>query len=52
MPDYDKMTTEEFDEILREIVEKEADIIGIPGVYEILSEYFNNDVLAVWERKQ
>lgn len=44
---YDWVTTEMFDEVLEEIVEEQAAgiIITIPGIYEVLSEHFNNDVL-------
>lgn len=54
---YDKITQEEFDEKLKEIINDEyetfpANILTIPGIYEILSEHFNNAVLAKWETDQ
>ena len=52
MTDYGKMTQEEFDSILAEIVETTPGIIQIPGVYEILAEHFNNEVLDRWEQSQ
>ena len=54
MPNYDKMTQKEFDEILEEIVADEgANILSIGTVYTELSEHFNNDVLDLWvERNQ
>jgi hypothetical protein len=52
MADYDEMTNEEFDEILGEIVNnKQTDVLAVPGVYEILSEHFNNDVLDRWAER-
>lgn len=45
------ITTEQFDEALFQVVRKAtgADdrIWAIPGVYEVLSEHFHNDALAV-----
>ena len=47
---YDKMTQEEFDEILFEIaLENAGSLMTIPGVYEAVSEYYNDDVLEKWE---
>lgn len=49
---YENMTDEEFQSILTDIVATEGtDILSIPGVYEILSEHFNNEVLKTWEEK-
>jgi len=36
---------EEFDGVLEELLDEESDVLGIPGVYEVLFEHFNNDVL-------
>lgn len=48
-PDYSKMTQEDFDTILNRLVtECQEELILIPGVYEVVSEYFNNAVLAMW----
>ena len=54
MTDYSKLTTEEYDEILQELVEKEPAgiLLGIEGVYEAVSEHFHNEVLDVWRRRQ
>jgi hypothetical protein len=48
--DYSKMTAQEFDDILCGILKdmNGAELLHIPGVYEILSEYFNNGVLEIW----
>ena len=45
------ITDDEFDGILLSILEAEGaqTLLMIPGVYEILSEYYNNDVLGIWE---
>ena len=50
MENYDKLTDEEFDEILVKLIEDTParELIQIPGVYEAVSEYFNNDVLDIW----
>lgn len=49
MIDYSKMTNEEFDAILEEIIEeKKRLILGAPGAYEALSEYYNNEILDRW----
>ena len=46
-PDYAKITSEQFDQclsdILREITAEQ--LLTIPGIYEIVSEYFNNEIL-------
>ena len=51
MSNYNKMTQEEFDEILEDILEGmyAAELIDVPGIYEILSEYFNNEILEEWD---
>ncbi len=46
------ITNEEFDLVLSRLVEKESDILSIPGAYEVMKEYFNNEVLDIWEQKQ
>ena len=43
---------EEFDRILEEIMNEKsspAALLSIPGIYEIVSEYYNNEVLRRWE---
>lgn len=48
-----KITTEEFNRILVEII-RETDpitLLRVPGVYEALAEYFNNEVLEKWEKE-
>jgi len=47
------ISSEEFDHILVEIV-RETDpvtLLRVPGVYEILAEEFNNEVLERWEKE-
>ena len=49
------ITTGEFDDILlNDILYKmqASQLITIPGIYEIVSEYFNNDVIEIWEDGQ
>lgn len=53
---YGKMTTEEFDRLLREVIDetikKPSDLLSVTGVYEHLAEEFNNEVLDAWELEQ
>ena len=49
---YDKMSQEEFDDILGDIVQEDkTSLLDIAGVHEILSEHFNNDVIERWSAK-
>lgn len=54
MADYSKMTDEDFDSILDELVTKMsvAEILAVPEVYMALREELNNEVLSVWEERQ
>lgn len=54
MGKYDKMTQEEFDKLLEELVYEDGAsvLLSIPGVYECVSEYYNNKVLERWENNQ
>ena len=49
--DYTNMTNDEFDEILLEVLmdANMGEVIRIPGVYELVSEHYNNDVLLIWK---
>ena len=49
-----QINQKEFDNILIRLLSelKANQIIDIPGIYEILSEYFNNDILNIWEMDQ
>jgi hypothetical protein len=50
---YADMTQEDFDRILRQLVINNASgLLSIPGVYEAVSEHFNDAVLTIWENKQ
>ena len=48
--DYSKMTDDEFQNILEELVGQmsPAEIMAVPGAYEVFSEALNNDVLDTW----
>jgi len=48
MADYSQMTQEEFDTILEEICGCD---LTIGGVYEAVSEHFNNEVLDLWAER-
>lgn len=54
MSKYDAMTQEEFNDCLERVVYRysQEQLLYIPGVWEVLSEYFNNDVLDLWEQEQ
>ena len=53
-PDYSKCNQESFDRILSTIVGKQSaqQLIAIPGIYEVVSEHFNNDILNEWGKEQ
>lgn len=55
MSDYSKMTTEDFDHILSRQIKIDGPewiVFNVPGVYEIVSEYYNNAVLTEWDETQ
>ena len=54
MEKYEAITDDKFDEILVEILNEHrgGQLISIPGVYEILSEEFNNEILGRWAARQ
>jgi hypothetical protein len=51
---FKKMTDEDFNRILADKIDEESggSLLLIPGVYEVLSEHFNNEVLETWEEEQ
>jgi len=50
MKDYTKITGEEFDAILIEIIKEDAaNVVWIPGLYDVLSEHYNNEILERYE---
>lgn len=51
--DYSNLGHEEFVEILTDLLEDEtaSSLLTIPGVFEILAEHFNNDVLEEYSRR-
>ena len=50
--DYDKMTSEDFDRHLLMVMSRMTmeQVLAIPGVYEVLSEELNNEVLDSWAK--
>jgi hypothetical protein len=54
MTDYSNLTNEEYDQLLQELVEEEPAgiLLGIPGVWDLVSEHYHNEVLKKWERRQ
>ena len=49
-----EMTHDDFVDILVNILEEDGirHILTIPGVYEILSEEYHDDILETWERNE
>lgn len=44
------VTTEEFDAALQQIIDEECTaevLLSIPGIYEVLSEHYNNDAISL-----
>jgi len=54
MGKYDKMTQAEFARILEEKYYQlhPGEVLSIPGVWELVSEYLNNEILEAWEAEQ
>jgi len=54
MIDYSGMTYQDFDRLLLLEVENTSaqELLTIPGIYEVLSEHFNNAVLSSWDEEQ
>lgn len=52
--DVTAMTSEEFDDILLDLLDDlgPADLVGVPGVYEAVSEFLNNDVIDTWKKRR
>jgi hypothetical protein len=48
---YAKMTTEDFDRCLYEVIAND-DLMLVPGVYEAVSEHYHNEVLEAWKDEQ
>ena len=53
---YAALDSDTFDRILRETINDShasaSEVLQVPGVYELLSEYYNNEVLDRWEEEQ
>ena len=51
--DYSKITDQDFDRILRQIIEEEgANILLVPNIYSELAEFYTNEVLDKWADEQ
>ncbi len=47
------ISDEQFDNILAKLVAENVEtLLSIPGIYEVLSEHFNNEVLELFEQEQ
>ncbi len=52
MTNYDEMSQDEYDNILADLVfENARTLLSIPGVYEAVSEHFNDEILTRWEHE-
>lgn len=52
-PDYSKIKQEDFDRILAVLIERDSHtLLSIAGIYEVVSEHYNNEVLTEWEKEQ
>lgn len=48
-----EITHDEFCSILAKLIIRDASILlYIPGVYEVLSEHYNNEILEMWEESE
>lgn len=47
---YKNMTEDDFFDHLEGIIREMSvrEVLAIPGIYDVLKEYFNNDVLESW----
>ncbi len=54
MTDYSDMTTDDFDQYLEKVLENvtASPLLQVPGVYELVTEHYNNDVLDLWAEDQ
>lgn len=54
MKDYSWVTDEMFDRMLVDILDDtdSSEILAIPGVYDLVKEYFNNEVLEQLEEER
>jgi len=48
------LSQERFDEILEDILyeQRASQLLAISGIYEILAEHYNNEVLKRWEAEE
>lgn len=49
-PDYSKCDNVAFDEFLHVVIRHKSadDLLDVPGVYELVAEHFNNEILDLW----
>jgi len=54
MSEYEDLTNDEFAVLLLEVLEDvpKSQIVFRDGIYEILAEEYNNDVLELWKERQ
>ena len=47
------IATKDFDRLLADVIDNDIFfLLSLPGVYQTLSEYYSDDVLAAWEAEQ
>jgi len=50
---YDNLTNEQFDNMLQILIIRDAaQLLTIPGVYEVLSEHYNNEILDLYDKER
>lgn len=55
MSDYSTMSNEDFNRLLAAVMDEEVSpsaLLAIPGIYEVVSEHYNNAVLDAWTAEQ
>jgi len=53
MGKYDNMIHEDEERIIADIIQEEGqNLLTIPGIWEVVREHFNNEMLDRWEKEQ
>ncbi|HUT43647.1 MAG TPA: hypothetical protein VMW95_04850 [Desulfobacterales bacterium] len=53
MGKYDNMIHEDEERIIADIIQEEGrNLLSVPGVWEVVREHFNNEMLDRWEKEQ
>jgi len=53
MGKYDNMIHEDEERIIADIIQEEGrNLLSVPGVWEVVREHFNNEMLDRWEKER